>query len=410
MMSSTNWQQHRPWIDWLLQPSRLSVVRLSSDLCGALVCFGLFPLAAANQLGLKTVWVSAGCLLAAWLWLSRLLIQMWRHHHERQSQWLLLSNPEATSGFSQQFRQLLPHGELVALTQSQTTKEQIATNPETSDPIHQAGPIHNLLNLQQRPWSGIILDPQLELAETHQECLMEMRLSGIPVYRFSEFYETFWSKLPSRVLWRNWFTLSDGFQLQRSNPLWWVKRMSDVVVAVMLSVLLAPLMLLATIAIKLNSPGPIFYSQIRTGLNQQPFRVYKFRSMYQDAESRGAQWAKKRDPRITPVGNFLRMTRIDELPQIWNVLRGDMSLIGPRPERPEFDEKLAAVIPYYYLRYRVKPGITGWAQVMYPYGASVEDAYEKLSYDLYYMKNYSLGLELQIFLKTIKVVVLGKGR
>jgi exopolysaccharide biosynthesis polyprenyl glycosylphosphotransferase len=175
--------------------------------------------------------------------------------------------------------------------------------------------------------------------------------------------------------------------------------------------LLSPVMIVAAIAVKLDSPGPVFYSQMRNGCHRNPFWVRKFRSMYQDAEQRGgAQWAQKSDPRITRVGNVLRLTRIDELPQIWNVLTGEMSLIGPRPERPQFDEKLAEAIPYYNLRYLVKPGITGWAQVMYPYGASVEDAYEKLSYDLYYIKNYSIWLDLAIGFKTIRVVLLGKGR
>ncbi len=169
-------------------------------------------------------------------------------------------------------------------------------------------------------------------------------------------------------------------------------------------------MVLTMVAIKLDSPGPVFYSQVRTGLYGKPFRVYKFRSMYQDAEKRGAQWACQYDPRITKVGYWLRVLRIDELPQIFNVLRGDMSLIGPRPERPEFDIKLKEEIPYYELRYLVKPGITGWAQVLYPYGASVEDAYEKLAYDLYYIKNYSLWLDIAIAFKTVRVVLLGKGR
>jgi lipopolysaccharide/colanic/teichoic acid biosynthesis glycosyltransferase len=169
-------------------------------------------------------------------------------------------------------------------------------------------------------------------------------------------------------------------------------------------------MVIVGFIIRLDSPGPIFYSQLRTGLYGKPFRVYKFRSMYQDAEKRGAQWASQRDPRITKVGHWLRVLRIDELPQIINVLRGEMSLIGPRPERPEFDVKLKEAIPYYEMRYLVKPGITGWAQVLYPYGASLEDAYEKLSYDLYYIKNYSLFLDMVIVLKTIRVVLLGKGR
>jgi exopolysaccharide biosynthesis polyprenyl glycosylphosphotransferase len=177
-----------------------------------------------------------------------------------------------------------------------------------------------------------------------------------------------------------------------------------------LSVLLLPLMVIVGLIIKLDSPGPIFYSQLRTGLYGKPFRVYKFRSMYQDAEKKGAQWAIQRDPRITRVGYWLRVLRIDELPQIWNVLSGEMSLIGPRPERPEFDVKLKEAIPYYEMRYLVKPGITGWAQVLYPYGASLEDAYEKLAYDLYYIKNYSLWLDIVIVLKTIRVVLLGKGR
>jgi exopolysaccharide biosynthesis polyprenyl glycosylphosphotransferase len=174
--------------------------------------------------------------------------------------------------------------------------------------------------------------------------------------------------------------------------------------------LLAPLMLFTALAIRLDSPGPIFYSQVRSGWNGQPFKVYKFRSMHQDAEARGAQWAQERDPRITRVGYWLRILRIDELPQIWNVLCGEMSLIGPRPERPEFDTKLKEVIPYYELRYLVKPGITGWAQVMYPYGASIPDSYDKLAYDLYYIKNYSIWLDVVIVLKTIRVVLLGKGR
>ena len=183
------------------------------------------------------------------------------------------------------------------------------------------------------------------------------------------------------------------------------------ILAALLLLVFSPLMLLVALAIKLDSPGSVFYTQVRTGLHGKPFGVYKFRSMYQDAEKRGgAQWAKERDPRITRVGRWLRLTRIDELPQIVNVLRGEMSLIGPRPERPEFDVKLKQKIPYYDVRYLVKPGITGWAQVMYPYGASIEDAYEKLAYDLYYIKNYSFWLDLAIALKTVRVVLFGKGR
>ena len=189
-----------------------------------------------------------------------------------------------------------------------------------------------------------------------------------------------------------------------------LKRAFDLVMAAILSIATLPLTIPVAIAVKLTSEGPIFYSQVRTGLNGKKFRVHKFRSMYQNAEAKGIQWAIEKDPRITPVGSFIRLTRIDELPQLWNVLKGEMSLVGPRPERPEFDIQLREAIPYYDVRYLVKPGITGWAQVSYPYGASVEDAYQKVAYDLFYIKNYSLFLDLAIAWKTLRVVVLGKGR
>ena len=232
-------------------------------------------------------------------------------------------------------------------------------------------------------------------------------------YLFIEYqiyHEYYLTKIPAGTLQDSWFAFSAGFHLLSNRIGLKIKRLGDIVLAALVLCLVSPVMLLTAIAIKLDSPGPVFYSQFRTGQNMKPFRVYKFRSMYQDAEKRGVQWASERDPRITKVGNFIRLVRIDELPQLWNVLRGDMSMIGPRPERPEFDEKLANEIPHYAVRYIVKPGITGWAQVIYPYGASVEDAYEKLSYDLYYIKNYSFWLDIAIVFKTLRVVLLGKGR
>jgi lipopolysaccharide/colanic/teichoic acid biosynthesis glycosyltransferase len=170
-------------------------------------------------------------------------------------------------------------------------------------------------------------------------------------------------------------------------------------------------MALIAVVIKLDSPGPAVFSQERVGFLGRRFTVHKFRSMRQDAEQgTGPVWARENDDRITRAGAFLRKCRFDELPQLWNVLRGDMSFIGPRPERPYFVDLLKAKIPYFDLRHYVKPGITGWAQVMYPYGASVEDAYRKLEYDLYYAKNMSLRLDALILLKTIGVVVKSEGR
>jgi lipopolysaccharide/colanic/teichoic acid biosynthesis glycosyltransferase len=177
-----------------------------------------------------------------------------------------------------------------------------------------------------------------------------------------------------------------------------------------LLITLSPLMLITAFAVKLDSKGPILYRQTRTGLNSAPFTLQKFRTMDEGAEKSGAQWSTKGDPRITRLGRLLRAARIDELPQLWNVFSGEMSFIGPRPERPNFTAELEAAIPYYDLRHLVKPGITGWAQVLYPYGASLDDAREKLQYDLYYIKNYSVMLDLVVLVRTLRVVLVGRGR
>jgi exopolysaccharide biosynthesis polyprenyl glycosylphosphotransferase len=267
-----------------------------------------------------------------------------------------------------------------------------------------------LPNWMTANWSGILLSNQVDLTEVQARQLLQFRLQGVPVYRLPDFYETLWFKLPASLLHDYWFMFSAGFNLLPGAISFRFKRLVDIGFAAIMLIVCLPLFLLLGLLIKLDGLGPIFYSQYRNGMNRQPFRVYKFRSMRQDAENAGAVWASDRDPRITRVGYILRLTRLDELPQLWNVLRGDMSLIGPRPERPEFDDKLSREIPYYDVRYLVQPGITGWAQVMYPYGASIEDAYEKLAYDLYYIKNYSLWLDLAIVFKTIRVMLLGKGR
>ena len=186
-------------------------------------------------------------------------------------------------------------------------------------------------------------------------------------------------------------------------------RVRDVTISVGLLIATLPVSLAAICLIKLDSPGPVFYHQVRAGLHGQPFTLLKFRTMRQDAESGGPCWAAVRDPRVTRIGAYLRAARIDELPQLLNVLRGDMSLIGPRPERPHFVSELARVIPDYNQRTGILPGITGWAQVNRPYGASVEDARDKLRYDLYYVRHRGRGLDLRILLATIRVVLLGIG-
>ena len=188
-----------------------------------------------------------------------------------------------------------------------------------------------------------------------------------------------------------------------------LKRLGDVLVSGLLVLLTAPLLLLAGLLIWLEDHGPVFYGQIRSGLDGVPFQIWKLRSMRVDAEASGAQWSGREDPRVTRIGRLLRVTRIDELPQLWAVLCGQMSLIGPRPERPEIEEELDRKIRHYRLRHLIRPGLSGWAQVNYPYGASVEDAANKLSYDLYYLRNFSFWLDLLILAKTMRLVFNGRG-
>jgi exopolysaccharide biosynthesis polyprenyl glycosylphosphotransferase len=207
----------------------------------------------------------------------------------------------------------------------------------------------------------------------------------------------------------SWLIFSDGFVKTPRTEI--VKRLFDVSASLLGVILSAPLMVIAAIAIKLESPGPVLYRQPRLGKNGCVFILNKFRSMRRDAEKEtGPIWSTEHDPRVTRIGAMLRRTRVDELPQLFNVLFGQMSFIGPRPERPEFVEKLQEQIPYYMERLAVKPGITGWAQVKYRYGSSLEDAVEKLQYDLYYIKNLSLFLDLLIVLNTVQVILFARGR
>jgi lipopolysaccharide/colanic/teichoic acid biosynthesis glycosyltransferase len=188
-----------------------------------------------------------------------------------------------------------------------------------------------------------------------------------------------------------------------------LKRLGDVLVSGLLLVLTAPLLLVAAVLIWLEDHGPVLYGQVRSGLDGHPFQVWKLRSMRVNAEASGAQWSGRGDPRITRIGRLLRLTRLDELPQLWAVLRGQMSLIGPRPERPEIEQELEQQIPHYCLRHLIRPGLSGWAQVNYPYGASVEDSANKLSYDLYYLRNFSFWMDLLILVKTMRLVFNARG-
>lgn len=240
------------------------------------------------------------------------------------------------------------------------------------------------------------------------EDLLRAKLSGVRVEDAMTTYERLTGKILIDDLKPSWLIFSDGFRASRWTR--FVKRMLDLALSMIGLILGAPLMALSALAVKLDSPGPSLYSQARVGENGRVFKIYKFRSMRVDAERSGAPiWAKDKDPRVTRVGRVIRLTRLDELPQLWNVMNGDMSFVGPRPERPFFVEQLAREIPFYMQRHAVKPGITGWAQVKYRYGSSIEDAMEKLRYDLYYIKHLSIFFDLTIVLDTVKVILFGKG-
>jgi len=240
--------------------------------------------------------------------------------------------------------------------------------------------------------------------------LLEARLQGISVIDLVEFLERETGKIPIDLVNPGWLIFSEGFHISRTRKI--SQRVLDVLVSSGLVLMTWPIMLLIVLAIKIED-GPaaaVLFRQCRVGRGGQRFQVFKFRSMAEDAEADGkAVWADSNDSRITQVGRFLRRSRLDELPQVFNVLRGNMSLVGPRPERPEFVEMLQDEIPYYAERHTVKPGVTGWAQLRYSYGASKEDAKEKLQYDLYYVKNQSLMLDIMILLQTVEVVLWGKG-
>ncbi len=238
--------------------------------------------------------------------------------------------------------------------------------------------------------------------------IMQCRIRGITVLDVPSFYEQITRKLYIENITPGWFISAPGFRISRRRRA--VKRFFDLMLSMaglaLFAVILPPL----AVAIKISSPGPVFFKQLRVGLGGENFYVYKLRTMRADAEKNtGAVWAQKNDSRVTSVGRFLRNTRLDELPQLFNVLIGEMSMVGPRPERPEFTQELEKIIPFYSERHYMKPGVTGWAQVRYPYGSSVQDSLEKLRYDLYYIKNQSLWLDMEIVFRTISVVIFGRG-
>jgi len=334
---------------------------------------------------------------------------VWRHYASRyqrqqtgRARWLVAGTSEKAARLYRDFQQVRAETELSFLSDSSPNHDNTLPNV--------VGTLDDLESVLKQDWSGIIVAPMSPLSEVLIQTLMKARFSGLRVYDLADFYEQRWFKVPVMHTQRGWLLFAHGFDLLHSALALRLKRLLDIAASVILLIMFFPVMVFVAIAVRLESRGPALFQQTRTGLNGREFDILKFRSMYLDAEKGGPQWASARDPRVTKVGRLLRVLRLDELPQLINVIKGDMSFIGPRPERPVFIRELEKKIPFYDLRQLVRPGITGWAQVMYTYGASTDDALEKLQYDLYYIKNYSLLLDFAILLKTLRVVMLGQGR
>jgi len=240
--------------------------------------------------------------------------------------------------------------------------------------------------------------------------LLRLKDRGVEVHDLNDLYRDLSGRIPLDLVDHRYFLREPAFTRDTDPVLSNLTRVFDLITALVLMALSSPLWLIAAVGIKVTMPGPVFYSQERVGKGEAPYTVYKFRSMRLDAEKNGPQWAAgQTDPRVTPFGRLLRRSRVDELPQLWNVLIGDMSLVGPRPERAVFVAELKKEIPYYGLRFQVKPGVTGWAQVNYRYGASVEDTRVKLSYDLFYVQHRSIALYLVTLIKTVTTVIFKPG-
>ncbi len=391
-----------------------STIKLVFDAALAVVLAGLITAVVVYVAGIglsepvfnRGIMPVALMLFIPWAALSRYYVSEGLKRQAGKIRWVVLGVGERARFLSRDFEATDTGGELLFVSgqEHNEPKDDHQSQPQAELPIVDFKDIVAL-----NP-TGIILAMDAPPTDELLAELMHLRLGGLHVYELADFYETFMLKVPVFHLQQGWFVLSQGFVLLHHTIWLKLKGLIDFVVGAALLVTCTPIMIVAAISIKLSSRGRIFYKQVRIGKDGVKFTIYKFRTMIENAESSGARWAEQNDPRVSSVGRVLRKLRIDELPQLWNVLKGDMSFIGPRPERPNFNKELERHIPFYEIRYLVKPGITGWAQVMYPYGASVEDAREKLQFDLYYIKNFSLILDLWIMIKTIRVVLGASGR
>ena len=279
--------------------------------------------------------------------------------------------------------------------------------PDGNEPLGSAAAAVECMLNMDRPPHRVIIAMQDRREELPTEELLRLRFRGVIIEEAHALLERLYGKIQLSGLRHSDFLYVEGFRIRPSQQ--FTRRVASFIASATLLLLFAPFFPIVVLLVRLSSPGPIFIRQVRVGMGGRNFTVYKFRSMRADAEATGAKWAQKNDPRVTRWGLIMRKTRIDEIPQLWCVLKGDMGFVGPRPERPEFVPWLAEQLPFYNLRHVIRPGLTGWAQVRYGYGATLEQAREKLEYDLYYVKHASLGLDLLIMFETIKTILHRKG-
>jgi exopolysaccharide biosynthesis polyprenyl glycosylphosphotransferase len=398
-----------PVVSQLGMLERAFIASLLTGLSIAMTVYLIGPSYIGGYVGRGVLITSLLCL---WLYTLgiRYLLNGWFLTQRAQVEWVVFAQGDVAS-FIDDFQASYQLEQLLLLLPKQAMGTNAVVDLDAKTGVKVAGDWDDLSNiLLANQVAGIIVVAPEKVSPAKIEQLIKARISGMRVYTISDFYEKFLTRVPVFHLSPQWLATTNGFELIH-NPLGLrFKRYLDVAVAIIFGSVILPILGLFCVAILLSMGRPIFYRQVRVGENGVLFKVNKFRTMINNAEEDGAQYAKQFDPRVTPLGRILRQFRFDELPQVWNVLKGDMSFIGPRPERPEFVKDLEREIPYYDLRHIIKPGITGWAQVMYGYGENVKDSIEKLQYDLYYIKNYSLLLDISIIVRSIKVVLFGAGR
>ncbi|PKN54454.1 MAG: hypothetical protein CVU56_26495 [Deltaproteobacteria bacterium HGW-Deltaproteobacteria-14] len=351
----------------------------------------------------------AAAIVALWLGLSRAATRRLVARVEASAKLLFIGNAAEAERLRARLREARVSNPFVHF--DPTVSEAAGWDPDGDGDADGSWPLAALDDQVQGAVKAVVLGvPAQSLPAGAVADLFSYRVLNVPVLSPSQLVEQLWERTPVHTEDHAWYLFDERLNAGSSVVYQGLKRQADALGALLGLVALAPVLLLTALAVALTSRGPVLYRQTRVGRWKKPFTLYKFRTMRADAEAAGARWASDGDPRVTAIGRLLRKSRVDELPQLWNVLVGQMSLVGPRPERPAFTERLERAIPYYDLRHLVRPGITGWAQVSYRYGASLDDAVAKLEYDIYYVKHASLVFDLRILARTVGVVLGLRGR